>query len=768
MNGEENKDENCIKADRKLAAGLRAFGHRFKSAVKKTYELPLWKWLILCFVLSLLEELLLEMFGRHSLIAPFVFIFYNPVIYLYNVAIIFLTLTIALLFRRRAFMMCLVMLAWFVVGFVNFIVLGYRITPFSAIDFLMVSDAFSMMNIYFNLFQRILIFVGLGIVVMLISYMFIKIPKIKGHINYVSNVIVCLITFIIVYSFTIFAAENSIITDKFTNLGTAYKNYGFVYCFTNSVMDVGIGKPDSYTEETMRELYDEVFAAEAEPTVEPKIVSHEDTPDTVELRTPDIIIIQLESFIDISRATGISTDVDSVPNFNKFMEEYPSGYLTVPAIGAGTANTEFEILTGMSSKLFGAGEYPYKTVLTETACESMAQLLLRQGYRTHAIHNNKAKFYSRDETYKSLGFDSFTSIEYILNLTRTETGWAKDECLPEEIFKALDSDDESDLVFTVSVQGHGRYPTEDKVTDKHVTVTLESDEYGETDEELTYQFEYYVNQCYEMDKMIAELKRMLDERGEDYVLFLYGDHIPSLTFDEVQITEGTEMQTEYVIISNFDMGLEDKDLYSYEVSDYLMTALGLDRGVMQKLHQLYFDPDELTEEYLAASQLSDEDEYEDDTASDDVSAASGSAGSGDSTSVSESETDEDTSEKLTYMDRCQLVQYDMLYGERYIYDYIDEYTATDMRLGIYDVVLDSMDYNSSGNLIVKGENFTEFSKVLINEERYETVYVDNQTIMVMNEEIGEEPLPGDVICVAQIDKNKHELSRTEEVPYAAP
>lgn len=39
-----------------------------------------------------------------------------------------------------------------------------------------------------------------------------------------------------------------------------------------------------------------------------------------------------------------------IPNFSKLEEEYSSGLLTVPTVGSGTANTEFEIITGMSHK----------------------------------------------------------------------------------------------------------------------------------------------------------------------------------------------------------------------------------------------------------------------------------------------------------------------------------------------------------------------------------------------------------------------------------
>ena len=59
-----------------------------------------------------------------------------------------------------------------------------------------------------------------------------------------------------------------------------------------------------------------------------------------------------------------------LPNYRQRMKEYSSGYLTVPAVGAGTANVEFEVMTGISVKFFGPGEYPYKEILRKTTCET--------------------------------------------------------------------------------------------------------------------------------------------------------------------------------------------------------------------------------------------------------------------------------------------------------------------------------------------------------------------------------------------------------------
>ena len=75
-------------------------------------------------------------------------------------------------------------------------------------------------------------------------------------------------------------------------------------------------------------------------------------------------------------------------------------------------------------------------------------------------------------------------------------------------------------------------------------------------------------------------------------------------------------------------------------------------------------------------------------------------------------------------------------------------------------------YNSStGSIIVRGNNFTTFSKILINDTRKTTTYVDEHTIMIIPDEVENPPVEGDVFTVAQIDKDKHELSRSNIFIY---
>lgn len=90
-------------------------------------------------------------------------------------------------------------------------------------------------------------------------------------------------------------------------------------------------------------------------------------------------------------------------------------------------------------------------------CESAAYDLRKLGYSTHAIHNNDATFYDRYKVFSHLGYDTFTSIEYMdSDYQKTPLGWAKDKMLTAQIKKALDSTEGADYIFTISVQGQWR------------------------------------------------------------------------------------------------------------------------------------------------------------------------------------------------------------------------------------------------------------------------------------------------------------------------
>ena len=104
-----------------------------------------------------------------------------------------------------------------------------------------------------------------------------------------------------------------------------------------------------------------------------------------------------------------------------------------------------------------------------------------------------------------MGFDTFTSKE-LMNITEyTPLGsWPTDDILVDETIKSMDATpDQQDLVYTITVQGHGDYPTEKVIENHEITVS------GAKDEATNNQWEYYINEIHEVDKFIGKLKDAL-------------------------------------------------------------------------------------------------------------------------------------------------------------------------------------------------------------------------------------------------------------------
>lgn len=578
---------------------------------------------LFCVILGFLLNFGVELLSRKNLASVLQYLTERPMIFIYNSMAIAFTVSIALLTRRRIFAFATMAMLWLGVGVINSLVLVFRTTPFTAADLTVVKSAFAVMNSYLTIPQICCIIIGVVALILLAALLFRKAPKRKEAISYRNVVGYIGGLFLIVYFSTIAGMDYGILGVKFGNIGDAYLEYGFPYCFGNSLLNTGIEKPTEYSEE----IVDELIAEVEKPVTHVSYLQGEK--EVVKQEIPNMIFLQLESFFDPVHVKGIEVSENPIPNFTALRETQISGYLNVPSVGAGTVNTEFEIITGMNMDFFGPGEYPYKTVLKETTCESIAYNLQEEGYKSHVIHNNTATFYERDLILPQLGFEHFVTLEDIGNGDTTYAGWAKDEILIPEIQKALAATEAQDVIYAISVQGHGGYPTEKMETPVIEVTGLETTEANNS-------FEYYVNQLYEMDEVIGGLIKVLGEYEEDVILVLYGDHLPGFDFMAEDLTNGDIYQTEYVIWSNFGLEEQDRDLEAYQLSAYVLEQAGLQNGILTKYHQNF-----------------------------------------------SSETD--------YLEGLELLQYDMLYGDREVYDEENPYVPSQM-------VMETMPYQTEEDI----------------------------------------------------------------------
>lgn len=640
------------------------------------------------YLISVLLILVIEVLARHSLTDGIRFVWDHPFLILLSAAILTAFYALALLVPKRNFVWLCITVVIVGLAVTNSILLCFRITPLAATDIALLTSVFEIMGIYLTVWQIILLVLLVLVVIAGLIYLGIRMKKQVYHpLLAVCNAVISILAVVLMIHI---GDARGWLQTEFANLPDAYADNGFVYCFTRSLFDRGISKPDTYDEDTVDNILEDMKKQKTNEVEE----------------KPNIIFIQLESFMDLKRMQGVTYSEEPTPVYSSLRKTCPGGFLKVPSVGAGTANTEFEILTGMTLDYFGAGEYPYKTVLQDETCESMAYNLRELGYRTGVLHNNTGSFYSRNKVFANLGFDYFVSSEYMENLSYNPIGWAKDKVLTGQIQHILKATSEPDLIYTITVQDHGKYPTE-LLENPHIKVSG----FAPEDEERQNAFTYYVNQCHETDAFLGSLIATLNAFEEPVVLVLYGDHLPNLDITEEELASGNLFQTEYVIWSNkkmledYELSKKNENLYAYQLSAHVLKLLGMNNGLLTKFHQMYHNYD-------------------------------------------------------NYKSNLKILQYDMLYGKKEVYDGLSPYEPTDLQMGFDPIRITDVS-SVGGSVYVMGKNFTESSFVFIDGKKQDTVFLNENTLMVSDKELK----GGEEVYVAQLTDVSAQLSSTEVFIY---
>lgn len=647
-------------------------------------------------VLALLDTLLIELLNHKAFtlgLSPFLsFVRQHPLALLVDFLLLMLTLIPAFFLRRRAFWYALVSALWLSAGAANGFILLNRMTPFTTADLTVFDAGLETLPNYLSTNYIVLLAVSVVLVAAGLIWLLLRGPRCNTprKQRLVQGVVSLAVTTALLCGGWTAAFRTEQLSTVFSNLAFAYRDYGFAYCFLQTWLNKGIRMPVGYSQAHMQQL---------------RALIGKGCPPEQAQTDVNVIYVQLESFIDPALISGLQLSGDPAPNWHRLKSEYTTGTLTVPVLGAGTANTEFEVLAGMSTRFFGPGEYAYKPCMLKNTAESTAYDLSALGYATHAVHNHRAMFYSRNIVYSNLGFEDFTPLELMPKLQKTPNNWAKDEYLTTCILDALDSTEaQPDFVFTVTVQMHGSYPDVYVLDDPAFLVTDLPDNLDPA------QTEYYVNELSETDRFIGALTNALEARDERCIVVFYGDHLPALNLTAAQMQTGSLYETEYLIWDNFGLPQENRPLTAYQLSAAALEKLGISQGLLTRFHQ----------------------------------------------TCSNSE---------TYLADLRAIEYDLLYGRRYLTDGADLYEPTDMKLGIRLPEITQL-LRSEKYTYVMGSGFNGYCKVAVDGEPVSTKYIGPNMLRVKNSALGDD---FEALSVQILDKHKELLAEvTGDLSLPAP
>jgi hypothetical protein len=260
----------------------------------------------------------------------------------------------------------------------------------------------------------------------------------------------------------------------------------------------------------------------------------------------------------------------------------------------------------------------------------------------------------------------------------------------------MEDSEARDFLHVISVEGHGAYPTERVFKNPYTTVTCD-------DEELKWKYEYYLNECHEMDTFIGDLIDAINEADEPTVMIIYGDHIPALDVKEENYKADNLYQTRYVIWDNIGLEKEDRDITSYQSGAVLLEDAGLaHEGILFDYQQ----------------------------------------------TVSEDEP--------SYLDDMEAIAYDMLYGKNYVFGGTSPYKPSDMKMGHKDISIKEIK-KIGDRYYIRGSNFTERSIISLNGKQLSTVYL-SPTLLALSEAVDPEDI--EKLEVSQVDKSEEEILTT--------
>lgn len=291
----------------------------------------------------------------------------------------------------------------------------------------------------------------------------------------------------------------------FWNLTSSYEKYGYflaTYIYENYQK---VEKPEGYSAEAVEQLMMELIQEQTEKSGQ----------------LPNIIAIMNESFTDFASVGGIQTSKPLLPFIDSLQENTVKGNLYVPVFGGGTANTEFEFLTGSTMRFLPTGSTPYQAYV-KRELPSLASYLKPYGYETLACHFASGSNWNRDQVYPLLGFDTFLTDTDVGELEELH-GYPSDQADYEEVCRQYEAWKDSGIsehffCFNVTIQNHGGYLSGYRSEDAPQYTG------GQTSDDV----EEYLSLLRESDRAFEQLVNYFEQEEEPTVILMFGDHWPRL------------------------------------------------------------------------------------------------------------------------------------------------------------------------------------------------------------------------------------------------
>ncbi|MGL9742881.1 LTA synthase family protein [Enterococcus sp. DIV1368c] len=409
-----------------------------------------------------------------------------------------------------------------ILGFANYLKMSYRQEPIYPDDLKMITE--------FNLLKDMTgtpIFIGLILLAILafggVVWAIVRSFK-KDRTFQIYRILTLIMTVAMMGYFSNFNNPYNLLRKAYNQTALwipysqkmNYYNTGFIGGFLYNLKVEPMERPEGYSKEKINEITEKYQAIADEKN------------QTASDEQPNIIYVMSESFSDPSHLNGVTVTGDPLADYREVANQTYSGRMLSQNYGGGTANIEFEALTGLSMALFnGQMTTPYTMLVPKLdQLPSLVSTLNAQNYRTTAIHPYNTSMYKREDVYQTLGFDSFISEG---NMTYTDTidnnPYISDESAYKEILDLLKDEQTPQFVHLVTMQTH--MPYAGKYSQLDFSATTEDDTGTDTLNN------YLQDIAYSSQALKAFTEALKDTPRRTLVVF-WGDHLPGIYSDEIK------------------------------------------------------------------------------------------------------------------------------------------------------------------------------------------------------------------------------------------
>jgi phosphoglycerol transferase MdoB-like AlkP superfamily enzyme len=315
-----------------------------------------------------------------------------------------------------------------------------------------------------------------------------------------------------------------------------YAKNGFVAAVLYNLPATAMDEPEGYGPEAMGELVARYRTAATAINA---------NRDPAALADTNIVLVLAESVTDPTILQGVEPTEDPLPFLRELMSRNTSGELLVSGYGGGTANVEFEALTGLAMANYQAQVHSAFQMLVAQRESFPSHLARFPDHATLTLHPYVASFYRREVVYPVFGFERS---EFITDMGHTEKiesdRYVSDAAVYAEVLDELRASDRPLLINAVTMQNHGPQ------TGYADPIEAEGP-FGGTQAESIGQ---YLRGLKYSDEAIAQLVADLDAFEERTIVLFYGDHNVPIWPQAVLDANPPQAQftTPWVVFANFD------------------------------------------------------------------------------------------------------------------------------------------------------------------------------------------------------------------------